>query len=86
MSIVESKILNAMNYPAASYGVSNTARNEASFGEYYPESLKSGLKFPKETAMVRPKKRPQPRMKLTNSYRRLYLHLAYFNTIGFTSF
>jgi len=26
-----------MNYPAASYGVSKTARNEASFGEYDPE-------------------------------------------------
>jgi hypothetical protein len=29
-----------MNYPAASYGVSKTARNEASFGEYDPERLK----------------------------------------------
>jgi len=28
-----------MNYPAASYGVSKTARNEASFGEYDPERL-----------------------------------------------
>jgi hypothetical protein len=26
-----------MNHPAASCGVSKTARNEASFGEYYPE-------------------------------------------------
>jgi hypothetical protein len=29
-----------MNYPAASYGVSKTARNEASFGEYDPERFK----------------------------------------------
>jgi len=28
-----------MNYPAASYGVSKTPRNEASFGEYYHERL-----------------------------------------------
>jgi hypothetical protein len=28
-----------MNYTAASYGVSKTARNEASFGEYDPERL-----------------------------------------------
>jgi hypothetical protein len=28
------------NYPAASCGVSKTARNEASFGEYDPERLK----------------------------------------------
>jgi hypothetical protein len=34
-----------MNYPAASYGVSKTSRNEASFGEYYPERLK-GSDFP----------------------------------------
>jgi hypothetical protein len=26
-----------MNYPAASYGVSKTPRNEASFGEYDPK-------------------------------------------------
>jgi len=31
-----------MNYPAASYGVSKTARNEASFGEYNPKRLKKG--------------------------------------------
>jgi len=31
-----------MNYPAASYGVSKTARNEASFGEYDPERFKRG--------------------------------------------
>jgi hypothetical protein len=29
-----------MNYPAASCGVSKTARNEASFGEYDPERFK----------------------------------------------
>ena len=29
-----------MNYPAASYGVSKTLRNEASFGEYNPERFK----------------------------------------------
>jgi hypothetical protein len=29
-----------MNYPAASYGVSKTPRNEASFGEYDPERFK----------------------------------------------
>ena len=29
-----------MNYPAASCGVSKTARYEASFGEYYPERFK----------------------------------------------
>jgi hypothetical protein len=29
-----------MNYPAASYGVSETARNEASFREYDPERFK----------------------------------------------
>jgi hypothetical protein len=28
-----------MNYPAASYGVSKTARNEASFGEYDQKRL-----------------------------------------------
>jgi hypothetical protein len=33
----------AMNYPAASYGVSKTARNDASFGEYDPERFKSGI-------------------------------------------
>jgi hypothetical protein len=31
--------LRKMNYPAASCGVSKTARNEASFGEYDPERL-----------------------------------------------
>ncbi|MBU1184521.1 MAG: hypothetical protein KJ663_05035, partial [Proteobacteria bacterium] len=31
--------ISIMNYPAASYGVSKTARNEASFGEYDPERL-----------------------------------------------
>ena len=30
-----------MNYPAASCGVSKTARSEASFGEYDPERFKS---------------------------------------------
>jgi len=34
-----------MNYPAASYGVSKTARNEASFGEYDPERFKMSLIF-----------------------------------------
>jgi hypothetical protein len=29
-----------MNYPAASYGVSKTPRNEASFGEYDPKRFK----------------------------------------------
>ena len=29
-----------MDYPAASYVVSKTPRNEASFGEYHPESFK----------------------------------------------
>jgi len=30
----------SMNLPAASYGVSKTARNEASFGEYNPKRFK----------------------------------------------
>jgi hypothetical protein len=30
-----------MNYPAASYGVSKTPRNEASFGEYVQERFKA---------------------------------------------
>jgi len=38
-----------MNYPAASYGVSKTPRNEASFGEFNPErfngSLSKTMKF-----------------------------------------
>jgi hypothetical protein len=35
-AIFGSRFRNIMNYPAASYGVSKTARNEASFGEYNP--------------------------------------------------
>jgi len=32
-----------MNYPAASYGVSKMARNEASFGEYDPKRFNTPL-------------------------------------------
>jgi|GEM_PF-2578112 len=38
-SVNRSDSCKTMNYPAASYGVSKTARNEASFGEYDPERL-----------------------------------------------
>ena len=36
-----------MNYPAASCGVSKTARNEASFGEYDPERFKGLMMYKK---------------------------------------